>query len=91
MLTWTPTRWRSREAEAAVVARLTFERHSVGKLQKTLTLRMGKNGAGLEGTLQKHLDVQDLPKLLAEGWKMVATSPPDEDGNATILLEKDED
>jgi hypothetical protein len=65
----------------------------VGKLQKTLTLRLGSGtkGVAVEGTLERHLDVQDLPKLLAEGWKMVETSPPDEEGNATILLEKDED
>lgn len=62
------------------------------KIQKKLTWRMGKSkgSSDLEGTLERHLDVQDLPKLLAEGWKMVETTPPDEDGNATITLERDE-
>jgi hypothetical protein len=62
------------------------------KVQKTLTLRMGASPkAGTpESTLERHLDVKDLSRLLAEGWKMVQTSPPDEEGNATILLERDE-
>jgi hypothetical protein len=62
------------------------------KVQKVLTLRMGpsKTKGAPEGTLERHLDVQDLPKLLAEGWQMVETSPPDEEGNATIILEREE-
>jgi hypothetical protein len=62
------------------------------KVQKVLMLRMGpgKSESALESTLERHLDVQDLPKLLADGWRMVQTSPPDADGNATILLERDE-
>ena len=62
------------------------------KVQKVLTLRIGpsKSQGSLEGTLERHLDAQDLPKLLAEGWKMVKTTAPDEDGNATVILERDE-
>lgn len=62
------------------------------KVQKVLTLRIGpsKSDGSLESTLERHLDAQDLPKLLAEGWKMVETTPPDEHGNATITLERDE-
>ena len=63
------------------------------KVQKVLTLRMGPSkskGGVAEGTLERHLDVQDLPKLLAEGWHMVETSPPDEEGNARIVLEREE-
>ncbi len=62
------------------------------KVQKKLTLKMGTSAATgtPESTLERHLDVKDLSRLLAEGWKMVQTSPPDEEGNATILLERDE-
>lgn len=62
------------------------------KVQKKLMLKMsaGKGEGIPEGTLERHLDVQDLPKLLADGWRMVETSPPDENGNATIVLERDE-
>lgn len=63
------------------------------KVQRVLTLRIGApkaQGSPEEGTLERHLDAQDLPKLLAEGWTMVKTTQPDEDGNATVILERDE-
>ncbi len=62
------------------------------KVRKVLPLRLkpSKAQGPQEGTLERHLDVQDLPKLLSEGWTMVETTPPDKDGNATIVLEREE-
>jgi hypothetical protein len=54
---------------------------------KVLTTRMGE--AAPSTTLERHLDVQQLPKLLAEGWVMVSTTPPDADGNSRITLERE--
>lgn len=61
---------------------------------KVLTLKMGDpripgSAANVATTLERHLDVQELPKLLAEGWVMVSASPPDEEGNSRIVLERE--
>lgn len=53
-----------------------------------LTMKMGDVGAGPHNTLERHLDVRELPQLLAEGWVMVAATPPDAEGNAKITLER---
>lgn len=44
----------------------------------------------LESTLERHLSTKELSVLLSQGWKMVETLVPDEQGNVVIVLERDE-
>lgn len=55
-----------------------------------LTTRMGDpRSSSPQNTLERHLDVRQLPELLADGWVMVSASPPDDEGTSRITLERD--
>ena len=54
---------------------------------KVLTTHVGD--VGTNSTLERHLGIQQLPKLLAEGWVMVSATPPDAEGNSSITLERE--